>query len=294
LNAAQATTPNTSTALGFGIVEFIPASNVARVNLSWSGLASPATLARIHMGAPGTADAVICHLAPIAQTDGVIYNATCDFTEQEGALVRAGNAYFNIYTDANPSGEIRGQIKTPFLVRDGFEGTGIALPECSTRPPGYTTFSFSPRTLVNRPFFSMFNAVFPGPLGAFWTGAPNGVADGAVLAFEFNAPLSATKGRMNAFFVPNLGGVGAVVTAISDCPGEISQFVPGSTTEPNRCFGGEDESESRWSTLPIPAIFDCPLVPGQKYYYNISMLDPGCLTPGGAHGANCGVYVETR
>ena len=292
LNAAQATTPNTSTALGFGIVEFSLSSNVASVNLSWIGLASPATLLRIHIGAPGTPGAVVCNLAPIMETAGVIYNATCDFTEQQSALVKAGDAYFNIYTDANPNGEIRGPIKPPSLLRDGFEG--IAQSACAARPPGYSSPIFSPRTLVNRPFFNMFNAVFPGPAGARWSGAPNGVADGAVLAFEFNAPLSSTSGRLIAVNSPDRGGFGNVVTAISDCPGEITQLTPGSTTQTNRCFGGENKTVNGWSTLPTPAVTDCPLVPGQKYYYNISIVDPGCLTPSGAQGANCGIRVETR
>ena len=121
LNASQEVPPNASTASGFGVVEINATSNVANVNLSWKGLSGPATIGHIHAGALGANGPVICDLAPAALAAGSVDDATCNFTAPQAALVRAGGAYFNLHTAANPGGEIRGQINPLALLRDGFE-----------------------------------------------------------------------------------------------------------------------------------------------------------------------------
>ncbi len=121
LNAAQETTPNTSTAIGFGVVEINESTNVANVNLSWKGLSGPATMGHIHSGAVGVAGPVICNLSPSAVAAGSVDDAACTFNAAQVALIKGGDSYFNIHTAANPSGEIRGQINLLPNFRDGFE-----------------------------------------------------------------------------------------------------------------------------------------------------------------------------
>jgi hypothetical protein len=121
LNAAQETTPNASTAIGFGVVEINESTNTANVNLSWKGLSGPATLGHIHSGAVGVAGPVICNLSPTAAAAGSVDDATCTFTAPQVALIKNGDAYFNIHTAINPGGEIRGQINLLPNFRDGFE-----------------------------------------------------------------------------------------------------------------------------------------------------------------------------
>ena len=165
-------------------------------------------------------------------------------------------------------------------------GTGGV--DCTQRRPGYNG---SPRQEVRRSYFSIFNAGFPGPINARWEGQPSGVADGAVIALEFVAPTSPAQGYMDIVDSPDRGGFGRVTAGFSDCPGEISTFVPGSTTVLNPCWGGELKTLSRW-TLDPGDVNRCVLIPGKTYFLNITMVER-CLSSGGAP-ANCGLRMEVR
>jgi trimeric autotransporter adhesin len=126
LNAAQEVAPNTSTATGFGFVEINEGTNVATVNVSWTGLTGPATMGHIHAGEIGANGPVICDLAPAAVASGSVADASCTFDAAQVALIKSGGTYFNIHTAANPGGEIRGQINP--LLRDGFEDNNTLAP----------------------------------------------------------------------------------------------------------------------------------------------------------------------
>lgn len=79
-------------------------------DLHWSGLTGPATAAHFHEGAPGVAGPVE---VPIFTTEmGAegehMGNATID--DMQISELLAGNWYINVHTEANPPGEIRGQV----------------------------------------------------------------------------------------------------------------------------------------------------------------------------------------
>ncbi len=80
------------------------------------------TMAHIHSGAPGVAGPVIVTLflpgSPTGNVSGVFAVGSLDASnlpsgvtlESLKALILSGNAYVNVHTIANPSGEIRGQL----------------------------------------------------------------------------------------------------------------------------------------------------------------------------------------
>ncbi|HTQ01338.1 MAG TPA: CHRD domain-containing protein [Casimicrobiaceae bacterium] len=69
----------------------------------------PGTMAHIHEGAPGTNGPVI---VPFTK-DGDTYKAPpgAKLTPAQMQSFKAGNLYFNVHTDANKGGEVRGQLK---------------------------------------------------------------------------------------------------------------------------------------------------------------------------------------
>jgi hypothetical protein len=75
---------------------------------TYSGLTGPATMAHIHGPAAPGANAPPIVVAPFATNP--ISGATI-LTDDQIEALRAGKLYFNIHTEANPTGEIRGQIK---------------------------------------------------------------------------------------------------------------------------------------------------------------------------------------
>lgn len=82
------------------------------------------TMAHIHNGAAGVAGPIVVTLynqpsSPSGTINGVITSGTLTLAnlpagvtlESLKTLLKSGNAYVNVHTTANPSGEIRGQIK---------------------------------------------------------------------------------------------------------------------------------------------------------------------------------------
>jgi hypothetical protein len=73
-----------------------------------------ATMAHIHGAAPGENGGV---LVPLFREDksgafsGVLTEGKTTVDDDVIAAIRAGNAYVNVHTRANPRGEIRGQLK---------------------------------------------------------------------------------------------------------------------------------------------------------------------------------------
>lgn len=67
------------------------------------------TMAHIHQGAPGANGPVI---VPFTK-DGDTYKAPAGakLTPEQMKEFKAGNLYFNVHTDANKGGEVRGQLK---------------------------------------------------------------------------------------------------------------------------------------------------------------------------------------
>ncbi|GGJ26482.1 CHRD domain-containing protein [Deinococcus roseus] len=79
---------------------------------TYSGLTGPATMAHIHEGEVGQTGAPVCTLVVTADAKDnkkgtLATDANCVLNEDK---LRFGFYYVNIHTDANKSGELRGQL----------------------------------------------------------------------------------------------------------------------------------------------------------------------------------------
>lgn len=117
--AAEVPAPKPTTASGSAQIILYPSSIDYQVNgTSIIGV----TAAHIHNAAPGVQGPIVVTL--LSQTaggtvNGVLAKGTLTAANLPAgvtldalkALILSGNAYINVHTTANPSGEIRGQIK---------------------------------------------------------------------------------------------------------------------------------------------------------------------------------------
>ena len=131
LSGSQQSTPNASTATGYGSVLLSDDMNSVTVNLGWNGLSAPAAAGHIHCcAAPGSNGPVAIDLEPVAAITGSadgIFDLTLASTYAGGFLaanggtgasartaflagLTGGKAYFNLHNRNFPAGEIRGQI----------------------------------------------------------------------------------------------------------------------------------------------------------------------------------------
>lgn len=132
LNGGQETNPSTisTNGTGFFFATLNDAENTINYTLVYFDLQSPATVAHIHLGAPGVTGGVVAPLCgagtkPACPPSGTFLNdtiAAADVAALAGqgiaagdfaALVRAmrsGLTYANVHNVLFPPGEIRGQI----------------------------------------------------------------------------------------------------------------------------------------------------------------------------------------
>jgi hypothetical protein len=111
MNAASEVPTNQSGGTGSATITLDPATNKITWNVTFSSLTGPATAVHIHGPAPAGKNAgVMIWLSTKGQP------ATSPVTG-EGSLSAAqvsdltnGQCYVNVHTDANPGGEIRGQL----------------------------------------------------------------------------------------------------------------------------------------------------------------------------------------
>ena len=82
------------------------------VDGSFSGLTGPATAAHIHGPAEEGATAPPVFTLDVDNaTSGDISGTWTGLTDEQIEQLRAGMYYVNVHTDANPAGEIRGQLE---------------------------------------------------------------------------------------------------------------------------------------------------------------------------------------
>jgi len=108
LDAAQEVPTNDSKGKGTADLTYDTSSKNLTWTITFDGLTGPATVAHFHGPAePGKSAGVAL---PIGQkpTSPVKGNAT--LTEAQAADLMAGRWYVNVHTEANKSGEIRGQV----------------------------------------------------------------------------------------------------------------------------------------------------------------------------------------
>lgn len=118
LDGAQEIPPVASLGTGFGSVG-VTADDEFVIQVNASGLTGPVTTAHIHLGNMGVSGDIVLHLTEnIVETDGMVTinvtmtEADFEFSGRQTALdaLRAGVLYFNLHTELNPAGEIRGQL----------------------------------------------------------------------------------------------------------------------------------------------------------------------------------------
>lgn len=111
LNGAQEVPPVDTAATGSGNFTLDADAGIMVYSVSFSGLSGPVTSAHFHAGAVGVSGGIIVDLSDefVGDDDGFVQGAAA-FSDSEIAQLQAGNVYINLHTEANPDGEIRGQL----------------------------------------------------------------------------------------------------------------------------------------------------------------------------------------
>lgn len=111
LKASEEVPPNDSKGTGAVEITYDSATKMLTWKGSYSGLTGPATAAHFHGPAePGKNAGVVLPVfqGPTAKSP---FEGSKALTDTQAADLMAGRWYFNIHTDANKAGEIRGQVK---------------------------------------------------------------------------------------------------------------------------------------------------------------------------------------
>lgn len=110
---------NGSPGVGEAFLALDDVANTLNINLTYSGLTSPATNAHIHSAPPGTNGPVIIPFVPAGFVTGLAsgsFIASLNLTALQVADILSGDTYINIHTPNFPGGEIRGNITAATLV----------------------------------------------------------------------------------------------------------------------------------------------------------------------------------
>jgi hypothetical protein len=107
LNAASEVPPNTSTATGEITATFDSATKKLSWQGSYKGLTSPETAAHFHGPAAAGTNAGVA--VPV-DAKASPFSGSAMLTDPQAADLMAGKWYFNVHTDRNKGGEIRGQL----------------------------------------------------------------------------------------------------------------------------------------------------------------------------------------
>jgi hypothetical protein len=114
LTGAQQVPPVQTAATGTADLTYDPATRVVAWNVVYNGLSGPATMAHFH--GPATAGnngpPVIWLTEKGAAVEGRI-KGEATLTPEQAQQFLAGEWYVNVHTQANPKGEIRGQVIPP-------------------------------------------------------------------------------------------------------------------------------------------------------------------------------------
>ncbi len=105
LTAASEVPPNDSAATGTAEVTVDTDAGTVAWVVTVDGLTGDPTAAHIH--GPATKDE---NAPPVIDMSDAIMDGSADITDEQIADLKAGNYYVNVHTEANPDGEIRGQL----------------------------------------------------------------------------------------------------------------------------------------------------------------------------------------
>jgi hypothetical protein len=138
---SEAPTPVNSGAYGHAVITIDPGAGEVSWEIDVFNYPTGLTASHIHVGSPGTAGPIIIDFAPTAI--GVsgpfrLAGSTRNFTarpergirsmEEAMIAIAAGNAYVNVHSQANPGGEIRGQLCPTKASDNQFNAIAVCAP----------------------------------------------------------------------------------------------------------------------------------------------------------------------
>jgi hypothetical protein len=110
LAASSEVPANTSSGHGNLTASLDTATRVLSWRLEYEGLTGPSTMMHFHGPAEAGANAGVVVPIPSSPADASIVGGEATLTPEQVADLLAGKWYANIHTQANPGGEIRGQV----------------------------------------------------------------------------------------------------------------------------------------------------------------------------------------
>ena len=108
LNASQSVPPTNSNGTGNLQATYDTATKQLTYTVTYSGLTGNATAAHFH--GPADADKTAGVVVPVQGSVASPIKGTATLTDAQATDLLAGKWYFNIHTEANRPGEIRGQV----------------------------------------------------------------------------------------------------------------------------------------------------------------------------------------
>ena len=114
LSGAHEVPPVETAATGMAEITYDPATRVVTWDITYSGLSGPATMAHFHhepASQPKTPIMVWLSKQGSPADNPIKGQAT--LTPEQAEQFAAGEWYINVHTQANPGGEIRGQVIPP-------------------------------------------------------------------------------------------------------------------------------------------------------------------------------------
>jgi hypothetical protein len=102
-------------ATGTADITYDPATRTVAWTINYSGLSGPATMGHLHNGPPsqGGKTPVMVWLTKQGRPAENPIKGEATLTQEQAAQFTAGDWYINVHTQANPGGEIRGQVVPP-------------------------------------------------------------------------------------------------------------------------------------------------------------------------------------
>lgn len=140
LDPSQEVPAANSDGTGSAAITFDSSNNQLSWSIQFSGLSGPATGAHFHGPALGGANAgVQVNIGDISGLDSPM-NGSALLTPEQATSLLDGRMYINIHTEANPNGEIRGQVSCE-QSEEGFLDS-FNLEACDLSPNGSNGYFF--------------------------------------------------------------------------------------------------------------------------------------------------------
>jgi hypothetical protein len=114
MNGAQQVPPVQTGATGTADLTYDPATRVLTWSVTYSGLSGPATMAHLHGPAmQGKNAPPVVWLSEKGAPVSNPIKGQATLTPEQAQQMIGGEWYINVHTQANPGGEIRGQVTPP-------------------------------------------------------------------------------------------------------------------------------------------------------------------------------------